>query len=110
MNNEFEFAKDGEIAGGGQGLPESAQGRDLAAPHVLVEDFGIDEEGPDIIIAPTACLISSSGINVCQQQVPRPSIEVKTSGIAVLLSRRQQTSVGILAAFASSYRLLPLLN
>ena len=42
---EFEFAKDGEISVGAEGLLEFRQSSDFVAQQVLAKDLGIEGEG-----------------------------------------------------------------
>src|ERR1700674_2695057 len=42
---EFEFAKDGEIGSGAEGLLEFGQGGDFVAQQVPAEDLGVEGEG-----------------------------------------------------------------
>jgi hypothetical protein len=50
---EFEFAKDGEIGSGAEGLLQFGERRDFMAQQVLAEDLGIERERSHNVIVPS---------------------------------------------------------
>ena len=56
---ELEFAKNGEIGSGAEGLFEFGQSRDFVAQQMLTEDLGIEGERSHNVIVPTASTFQS---------------------------------------------------
>src|SRR6266436_6562240 len=57
---ELEFAKDGEVRGGGaESVFEFGQGGDLVAKQVLAEGLGIEGKWSHNVIVPTDCVFQS---------------------------------------------------
>ena len=54
----LEFAKDGEVSGGAEGVFEFRQGSDFVAQQVLAKDLGIEGEGSHNVIVPTSLTIN----------------------------------------------------
>ena len=56
---EFEFAKDGEIGGGAEGLLQLRQGGDFMAEKVFAKELGVERDGPHNVIVPIRCSLHS---------------------------------------------------
>lgn len=49
---KFEFAKDGEVGGGAEGLLQLRQGGDFAAEEVFAQELGVEGDGPHNVKVP----------------------------------------------------------
>ena len=56
---ELEFAKDGEIGSGAEGLLKFGERRDFVAEQVLAEDLGVEGEGSHNVKVPTVQALQS---------------------------------------------------